>query len=99
MELESDDVFQVQAGDRYGFTWLNYGVIDFDRALTDNFCEGPVKQDVGSTVNLVENRHGRREYSIRMLLSTCQKPTVKSLFRLVDPYILQTQKQRHFDSF
>ena len=62
-------MFQVQAGDRYGFSWLNYGVIDFDYVSTDNYCESSVIQDVGSTVNLLENRHGKRDYSIRMLLS------------------------------
>ena len=71
VELTGSDVFQVQAGDRYGFSWLNYGVIDFDYVSNDNYCESSVKQDVGSTVNLLENRHGKRDYSIRMLLSTC----------------------------
>ena len=69
VKLSGADVFQVQKGDRYGFTWLNYGVIDFAYVREDNFCESSVKQDVGSTVNLIAGRHGNREYSIRMHLS------------------------------
>ena len=69
MELTGDDVFQVQAGDRYGFSWLKYGVIDYDDVSRDNYCEHSVIQDVGSTVNLLDNRYGKRDYSIRMLLS------------------------------
>ena len=62
----------MKAGDRYGFTWLNYGVIDFDYVSTNNFCENPVKSNVGNTVSLVDNRHGKRDYSIRVQFSECE---------------------------
>ena len=65
-------MFNVKAGDRYGFTWLNYGVIDFDYVSNNNFCENPVKSNPGDTVSLVDNRHGKRDYSIRVQFSKCE---------------------------
>ena len=35
---EANTLF-VQAGDHFGFTWLDLGVISYDRVATDNFCE------------------------------------------------------------
>ena len=29
----------IQAGDHFGFTWLDLGVISYERVATDNFCE------------------------------------------------------------
>ena len=41
----------VEAGDHFGFTWLNYGVVDYDEVATDNFCERSVS----------ENRHSGKK--------------------------------------
>jgi hypothetical protein len=71
LTLSGSDVFQVKAGDRYGFTWLDLGVIDFDVVGTDNYCENPQQFNVGQQASLVANRYGRRDYSIRMLASEC----------------------------
>ena len=71
--LSGSDVFQVKAGDRYGFTWLDLGVIDFDVVGTDNYCENPAQFSVGQQANLVSNRYGKRDYSIRMLHKECEE--------------------------
>ena len=64
----------MKAGDRYGFTWLDYGVIDFDYVGPDNYCENPQMFNVGQQANLVSNRYGKRDYSIRLMVSSCDKP-------------------------
>ena len=64
-------MFKVKKGDRYGFTWLNYGVIDFDYVGTNNYCENSQQFNVGNAVSLVDNRHGKRDYSIRMIFNEC----------------------------
>ena len=56
----------MEAGDRYGFTWLTYGVVGFDQASNNNYCKNSVKSNVGETVSLTDNRFGNREYSIRV---------------------------------
>ena len=71
MELTGSDIFKVKKGDRYGFTWLDLGVIDFDGSSTNNYCENNQKFDVGQQANLVSNRHGNRDYSIKMMFSAC----------------------------
>ena len=67
--LTGGDVFQVKEGDRYGFTWLDLGVIDFDYTSGDNYCENAAQFNVGAQVNLVPRRHGKRFYSISMKLT------------------------------
>ena len=74
--LTGSDIFNVRAGDSYGFTWLDYGVIDFDYVGPDNYCEDPQIFDVGQQANLVGNRHGKRDYSIRMLFKECEERVV-----------------------
>ena len=66
----------MKAGDRYGFTWLDYGVIDFDYVGPDNYCENPQMFNVGQQANLVSNRYGKRDYSIRMLFKQCEEREV-----------------------
>ena len=68
MKLTGSDIFKVKKGDRYGFTWLDLGVIDFDYVARDNYCENNKMFNVGQQANLVANRHGKRDYSIRMIL-------------------------------
>ena len=71
--LTGSDIFQVKAGDHYGFTWLNYGVIDFDNGVPQNFCENPNIFNVGQQANLVVNRYGGRHYSLRLMYSECEE--------------------------
>ena len=71
MKLTGSDIFKVKEGDRYGFTWLDLGVIDFDVSSRDNYCENNQMFNVGQQANLVANRYGKRDYSIRVMFSAC----------------------------
>ena len=72
VELTGSDVFQVKKkGDRYGFTWLDLGVIDFDVVTTPRYCENAEMFNVGQTATLFDNRHGNRDYSIRLQFTDC----------------------------
>ena len=74
--LTGSDIFQVQAGDSYGFTWLDFGVIDFDFTQQGHYCENPAAFNVGNTASLTANRYGNRDYSIMMQVTPkCEEPT------------------------
>ena len=76
LTLTGSDVFQVKKGDRYGFTWLDLGVIDFDYTQQGRYCENAAQFNVGAQVNLVARRYGNRDYSISMNLTPkCEVPT------------------------
>ena len=64
--MTGSNVLNVQAGDMFGFTWLNYGVVAFDYSAAGHYCEQPEKPSVGGTYSWVLNRYGNRDYSIRM---------------------------------
>ena len=74
VELTGSDIFQVKKGDRYGFTWLELGVIDFDVVTTSRYCENAQMFNVGQTASLVDNRYGKRDYSIRLQFTDCSQP-------------------------
>jgi hypothetical protein len=63
--LTGDDVMPYKAGDSLGLTWYNTGNIPFDYANAQNYCEDSVVVGaVGSTMSLVADRYGGREYSL-----------------------------------
>jgi len=64
--LTGNQVLEVQPGDHFGFTWLNYGVVKFTYTTPGHYCEEGIKPDEGSNVVLQLNRHGNRDYSIRL---------------------------------
>lgn len=72
--LTGKQVLDVQAGDHFGFTWLNFGVVKFTVATPGEYCEDPITPAEGSNVALKLNRYGNRDYSIR-LSATCTNPT------------------------
>ena len=76
VDLQGNDILKVKAGDRYGFTWLNFGVIDWGMTAEKNYCEKEAIYDVGDTASL-NDQHGNREYSIKMRLTACDGSTPK----------------------
>ena len=64
-------MFQVKAGDHYGFTWLDHGVIKYAHSDTQNYCENEDVFDEGEVAELFGNRHGNRDYSLRMMYTSC----------------------------
>ena len=65
------DIFDVKKGDRYGISCLNGGVIKFDDAIKDNFCESSEIFNVGDKGSLYGDRYGHRKYSIRLQFVDC----------------------------
>ena len=59
-------MLDVLAGDHFGFTWLNLGVVKYDPATTYQYCEDNIKPNEGSNVVLKSSGYGNREYSIRL---------------------------------
>jgi hypothetical protein len=59
------DVVPFKTGDSLGLTWFNTGNIPFDYPTAQNYCEDRVIVGaVGSTMSLIANRLGDREYSL-----------------------------------
>ena len=46
IEIPEDSKLIVEAGDHFGFTWLDNGVVVYDEVGTDNFCEESVSEFV-----------------------------------------------------
>lgn len=67
----------MQEGDHYGFTWLDYGIIKYSTSSTQNYCEDSALFDVGEAVDLTANRHGNRDYSLRMTYIRCDEAGVQ----------------------
>ena len=67
-------IFDVKKGDRYGFSWLNFGVIAWDVAGEKNFCEANELFNQGDIATL-KDEYGDRIYSIKMNLTPCQPTT------------------------
>ena len=66
-------MFQVKAGDHYGFTWLSRGVIKYAQSETQSYCENEAIFDVGDEANLVAGRSGNRDYSLRVAFTECEE--------------------------
>ena len=67
--LPVDKVLEVQAGDHFGFTWLNYGVVMYDLAPHGRYCEDNFNPNVGDKMTLLDNNGGNKQYSIRLTYS------------------------------
>ena len=65
--LKGDDILQVEEGDHYGFSWLDFGTVTF-AYTADHYCENMQLFNVGDTANLVSGRYGNRDYSLRLFL-------------------------------
>ena len=59
-------------GDHYGFTWFQYGVIQYDLSDAQNYCEDKTIFSVNNTAELYDNRYGNREYSLRFAFGECK---------------------------
>jgi hypothetical protein len=78
--LTGDDVVPYKAGDSLGLTWHNGGNIPFDNAGDQNYCEDSVVVGaVGSTMSLVADRNGDREYSLTASFCEYAPPYIKLL--------------------
>jgi hypothetical protein len=65
-------VLEVQAGNKFGFTWTNQGVIDYEpAAYTNYFYHTPNEYNVGETTAVMTDTHGKRIYSLQVEFMTC----------------------------
>ena len=63
--LAPQDRLPYKAGDRFGFTWLEFGTIDYTPVSKFHYCEDVNAFVDGETRRLVAGRYGNREYSLK----------------------------------
>ena len=68
INLSGNDHLRVEAGDHFGFRWMSGSVVAFDHVRAHSYCEQTHTTfgAAGTKSTLVANRHGSRQYSIKL---------------------------------
>ena len=64
MDLHDEQVLTMKAGDHYGFTWLDYGVIDYSDTGTEHFCGAAATYIKGD--RMITAKTFERVYSLQL---------------------------------